>query len=262
MSRSRASAGVEEARISAITASRLSSAMRRPSRMWSRSSALRRSKIVRRVTTSRRWSRNTASASRRFRSLGRPSTIASRFTPKDSCIGVSLNSWFRITWAEASFFSSTTIRMPDRSDSSRKSEMPSIFFSLTSSAIRSMSRALFTWYGIASTMIFDRPVRSSSSISALAFIWMMPRPVVYASRIGPVPQMNAPVGKSGPGMWRIRSSGPNVGSSMSATHPSTSSPRLCGGTFVAMPTAMPAAPFSSRFGIFAGRTVGSRSLSS
>ena len=35
------------------------------------------------------------------------------------------------------------------------------------------------------------------------------------------------------------------------------SPRLCGGMLVAMPTAMPPAPLTSRFGNFAGRTDGS-----
>ena len=44
--------------------------------------------------------------------------------------------------------------------------------------------------------------------------------------------------------------------------PSQSSPRLCGGMFVAMPTAMPDEPFRRRFGSFAGRTVGSFSVSS
>jgi hypothetical protein len=33
--------------------------------------------------------------------------------------------------------------------------------------------------------------------------------------------------------------------------------RLCGGMFVAMPTAMPSEPFTSRFGNCAGRTMGS-----
>ena len=35
---------------------------------------------------------------------------------------------------------------------------------------------------------------------------------------------------------------------------SITSPRLCGGMLVAMPTAMPPAPLTSRFGKFAGRT--------
>ena len=43
------------ARISSITASRLSSAISRPSRMWARASARRSSYWVRRVTTSRWW---------------------------------------------------------------------------------------------------------------------------------------------------------------------------------------------------------------
>ncbi len=43
---------------------------------------------------------------------------------------------------------------------------------------------------------------------------------------------------------------------------SHTSPRLCGGMLVAMPTAMPEAPFTSRFGNLAGRTEGSCSESS
>jgi hypothetical protein len=37
---------------------------------------------------------------------------------------------------------------------------------------------------------------------------------------------------------------------------------LCGGTFVAMPTAMPADPLTSRFGNGVGNTVGSSVVSS
>ncbi len=43
--------------------------------------------------------------------------------------------------------SSTTTRMPSRSDSSRRSRMPSMVPSFTWSAMRSMSRALFVWNG-------------------------------------------------------------------------------------------------------------------
>ena len=57
------SAGSFAARISSITASRWSSAIFRPSRMCRRSSALRSSKTVRRVTTSLRWPMKTCSAS-------------------------------------------------------------------------------------------------------------------------------------------------------------------------------------------------------
>jgi DNA gyrase subunit A len=52
------------------------------------------------------------------------------------------------------------------------------------------------------------------------------------------------------------------GSSMMARQASTTSRRLCGGMFVAMPTAMPALPFTSRFGKRAGSTTGSCSDSS
>jgi hypothetical protein len=67
--------------------------------------------------------------------------------------------------------------MPDLSDSSRMSEMPSIFLSLTSSAILSSSTRLFTWYGSSSTMIACRAPRSMSSKWVLARITTRPRPV-------------------------------------------------------------------------------------
>jgi hypothetical protein len=46
-----------------------------------------------------------------------------------------------------------TMRMPSRSLSSRRSEMPSMRFSRTSSAIFLSSSALLTWYGISVTTI-------------------------------------------------------------------------------------------------------------
>ena len=75
-----------------------------------------------------------------------------------------------------------------------------------------------------------------------------------------------PVGRSGPRMWRISSS--TVGRAAVGARPAiqaraaSSSPALCGGMLVAMPTAMPAAPLASRFGKAAGRTTGSLSLPS
>ncbi|OQA55515.1 MAG: hypothetical protein BWY42_01439 [Candidatus Omnitrophica bacterium ADurb.Bin277] len=42
----------------------------------------------------------------------------------------------------------------------------------------------------------------------------------------------------------------------------TTSVMLCGGMFVAMPTAIPDEPFTRRFGIFAGRMKGSKRDSS
>ena len=48
-----------------------------------------------------------------------------------------------------------------------------------------------------------------------------------------------------------------AGSSMKAIVASITSRRLCGGMFVAMPTAMPTEPLTSRFGKRAGRIDGS-----
>ncbi len=73
--------------------------------------------------------------------------------------------------------------------------------------------------------------------------------------------MTPPVGKSGPFTISMRSLSSGslpwiCMSTMSATA-STTSPRLCGGMFVAIPTAMPWEPFTSRLGSFAGSTSGS-----
>ena len=58
----------------------------------------------------------------------------------------------------------------------------------------------------------------------------------------------------------ISSSSVMSGLSIIASRPSIVSPRLCGGMLVAMPTAMPPAPLTSRFGKRAGRTTGSELL--
>jgi hypothetical protein len=74
--------------------------------------------------------------------------------------------------------------------------------------------------------------------------------------------MSPPVGKSGPGTMRISSSMGASGLRIRWTVASITSPRLCGGMLVAMPTAMPPEPLTSRFGTRDGRTVGSFSESS
>ena len=63
-------------------------------------------------------------------------------------------------------------------------------------------------------------------------------------------------------MNSIRSATERSGLSISASVASITSPRLCGGMLVAMPTAMPPAPLTSMFGKRAGSTVGSMSLPS
>src|SRR4030095_11779534 len=61
------------------------------------------------------------------------------------------------------------------------------------------------------------------------------------------------VGKSGPFTRVMSASTEMSGSSMSAIVASTTSRRLCGGMFVAMPTAMPDEPLTSRVGEAGGR---------
>ena len=58
-----------------------------------------------------------------------------------------------------------------------------------------------------------------------------------------------PVGKSGPGTYSMSCGTVSSGLAINAQQASISSPRLCGGMLVAMPTAMPPAPLASRFGI-------------
>ena len=77
-------------------------------------------------------------------------------------------------------FRSMTMRMPSRSDSSRMSEMPSIVFSRTRSAMRSISLALLTWYGISEMTIDERSPFFETSISVFARMMTVPRPVRYA----------------------------------------------------------------------------------
>ena len=72
-----------------------------------------------------------------------------------------------------------------------------------------------------------------------------------------LPHIIARVGKSGPLMNAMRSDTLASGCSMRYIVPSMTSPRLCGGMFVAIPTAIPTEPFTSRFGIREGSTVGS-----
>ena len=127
--------------------------------------------------------------------------------------------------------------------------------------MRSSSAFLFTWNGISVTTIACRPARSSS-ISARARSTMLPRPVSNAWRIPERPMMMPPVGKSGPGTMRIRSSSEIAGSAISASVASMISEGLWVGMLVAIPTAMPFAPLISRLGNEAGRTRGSSALSS
>ncbi len=146
------------------------------------------------------------------------------------------------------------MRIPSRSDSSRRSPIPSIRLSLTRSAIFSSRLALFTWYGSSVTMIAVRSPLTSSN-ATWARMTTRPRPWAYIWRIAstvshsPVSRLRCfskrkivpPVGKSGPGTYLHRSSEVRSGSSIRAIVASAISPRWWGGMFVAIPTAMPGA---------------------
>eukprot|EP00958_Prasinococcus_capsulatus_P017230 scaffold1938_cov399-Prasinococcus_capsulatus_cf.AAC.23 len=137
--------------------------------------------------------------------------------------------------------------------------------------------ALLLRYGISVTTIRDFPL-VSCSILALPRIRTLPLPLAYASMTPSRPTICPPVGKSGAGIiLRSLSSGIS-GSSMTAhsafttslsneaedsavldssNHEGCTHRRLCGGMFVAMPTAIPVAPFRRRQGTRAGSNVGS-----
>ena len=87
---------------------------------------------------------------------------------------------------------------------------------------------------------------------------IVPLPVRYSSLISSGEfRICPPVGKSGPLMYLHSCALPSSAfssSRMSAVH---TSPRLCGGILVAIPTAMPVAPLIIRFGSCAGSTTGS-----
>ena len=72
-----------------------------------------------------------------------------------------------------------------------------------------------------------------------------------------LPWINPAVGKSGPGINFISSFMVVSGLFMRCTMASMTSERLWGGILVAMPTAIPDEPFTSRFGNAAGITRGS-----
>ena len=107
------------------------------------------------------------------------------------------------------------------------------------------------------TTIVSRSVLGCTSIVARARTVMVPRPVSYAFRIPSRPRMMPAVGKSGPGTSRISSGTVTFGFSMTWMAAFTTSPMLCGGMEVAIPTAIPELPLTSRFGKRDGRTRGS-----
>ena len=145
-------------------------------------------------------------------------------------------------------------------DSSNTSAIPSIFLSILISSIFFTRLALFTSKGISVTIIFVLPFSFANSIFDLTITF--PRPVVKASIIPFLPSTIAPVGKSGPLTISKIVSNRQFGLSILLIVASITSPKLCVGIFVAYPALIPVAPFTNKFGNFAGKTTGSFSVSS
>ena len=222
-------------------------AILRPSKICALASAFFRSNSVLFTTTSNLKDMNTSKSSFKDITFGVPSTRASKIIPKVSWSWVCLYSWFNTTSGTASLLVSITTLIPSLSDSSLSSAIPSIFLSLASSAIFSIRFALLTWYG-SSVIIKESLPLFEGSTCALPCIITFPLPVSYASWIPLIPSAFPAVGKSGPLICFIKSFVSHSGLSISSTRPPTNSERLCGGIFVAIPTAIPSDPFTSKFG--------------
>ena len=139
---SRASAGLGALRISLIISSMLATATARPTNTWARSRAL----------AAGAWCAGHHLLAEggeggdhvlEVELLGPAAVDAPACWRRTSvCRSEKRQSWFSTTSAMASRFSSMTMRMPSRLVSSQMSEMPSIRFSRTCSAIFSISVAL------------------------------------------------------------------------------------------------------------------------
>ena len=176
-----ASSGLFDALIKAITSSILSEAIINPSKICALSSAFRNSNFVLLTITSCLNSMKWRIISRKLTMTGLPLTKQMLLTENELCRAVYLYNLFKTTFGIESRFNSYTILIPLLSDSSRISEIPSIFLSLTKSAVFLIISDLFTWYGISVTIITSLPLLVSS-ISALARITIFPRPVSNALR--------------------------------------------------------------------------------
>ena len=175
--RSIASCVLADERIIAIVSSILSTAISKPSRICSLSCALRKSKRVRRSTTSSRCFTKSSISLYRLSSSGLPFTRAMLLVLKLLWRAVFLKRWLSTTLALASRLISITTRIPPFPlDSSEMLLMPSRRLLLTISAIRPTISALFTWYGISVTIIRSPPL-GVCSISVRARSTMRPRPV-------------------------------------------------------------------------------------
>ena len=158
--------------------------------------------------------------------------------------------------------SSITSRKPFvRSVRSVTSAIPCSFLLLTPSLIFSITFSGPTRYGSSVTTI-PSFLGETLSTETLARVLKVPRPVSYASMTPSRPIIMPPLGRSGPGTNFMSCFVVASGFPRRNIAPLITSRRLCGGMLVAIPTAIPEEPFTSRFGKAAGSTSGSVSCAS
>mmetsp|Transcript_11410 Transcript_11410/g.18351 ORF Transcript_11410/g.18351 Transcript_11410/m.18351 type:complete len:284 (-) Transcript_11410:635-1486(-) len=246
------------------TASGAAWTTRYPSTTWRRVVAFASSCRARRSMLSHLKARNSRMISISVSTFGSRPTSPTRLTLTRICSLVRRYSCSSTKWGSPVRRSSTTTRMPVRSDSSRTSATPSICRPFTRSAICTHRLALFVWYGIevmmmASRTVFPLPPPLIFSMVAPPRSVTDPLPVSYISRNPSRGRSSIPpVGKSGAGITRSKSSSVHPSGSAANTHSaSTTSRRLCGGIDVAIPTAIPVLPLMRMLGRRAGSTEGS-----
>ena len=138
------------------------------------------------------------------------------------------------------------------SDSSRRSSTKGSFLAFICAATCSRTRLPEVWWG--SAVMTTLPF----SFSQRARRRTLPAPVSYMAKSSSRGVMiSASVGKSGAGMCSHKSLTALFGASSNRTQARATSRRLWGGMSVAMPTAMPVAPFNNTLGRRAGNNSGS-----
>ena len=128
-----------------IISSIFSTATAKPIRICARSSAFFKSNLTLFITVSSLNFKNSVINSFKFNIFGLLFTIANVLKPNEVSILVNLYNCLLIVSGSILFLNSITTLIPSRLDSSLRSLIPSIFLSLTSWAIFSISKDLFTW---------------------------------------------------------------------------------------------------------------------
>ena len=140
-----ASSGFLDCLIIFITLSIFSTLTDNPIKIWTRSSAFFKSYLVFFITTSSRNFKKFSKKSFKLQVFGLLSTIAKVLKPNELSMDVYLYNCLLIVSGSTLDLKSIATLIPSLLDSSLISLIPSIFFSLTNSAILSFKTDLFTW---------------------------------------------------------------------------------------------------------------------